>query len=69
MVWQSTVAIAAPFTPRPSPKMKMGSSMALDMTVNSVRPMASLGLPVARIIPFSPKYRWEMMNPARIMTI
>ena len=69
MAWHSTVARAAPCIPMPSPKMKMGSRMAFDATVNRVRPMASLGLPAALIMPLKPKYRCVMTLPSSMMNM
>ena len=47
----------------------MGSSMALLITVNSVSPIATLGLPADRIMPLKPKYRWVITFPISMMNI
>ena len=53
--WQSTVARAAPLIPRPRTKMKIGSSIVLEMTVKRVSPIASFGFPADLIKAFKPK--------------
>ncbi len=55
--------------PMPSPKMKIGSMMLFDITVKSVRPIANLGLPAARMTLLSPKYRWVNTLPSRIISM
>ena len=50
----------------PSPKMKTGSRMLFEMTVNRVRPMARRGLPEERMTLFRPKYRWVNTFPIRM---
>ena len=69
MHWHRTVASAAPLIPMPKPKMKMGSRMALEMTVNSVSPMASLGLPEDRTMELRPKYRCVTAFPSAMMVM
>ena len=48
--WEITVAYAAPLTPIPSAKIKMGSSMILEAAPKSTAIMAVLDCP------------WEIMN-------
>ncbi len=69
MSWHRTVARAAPLMPMSSTKMKMGSRMALEITVNSVSPMASFGLPDDRTTELRPKYRCVTMLPRAMMTM
>ena len=49
--------MAAPWMPSLKTKMNTGSRMALDVTVNSVRPIAVFGFPDERMTLFRPKYR------------
>ena len=69
MHWHRTVASAAPWIPMSSVKMKMGSRMALDVTVNRVSPMASRGLPDERIMALRPKYRCVTALPRAMMVM
>ena len=68
-VWAITVAHAAPAIPISNTKMKIGSRIVLNTTVNMVRPIAFFGFPEERIAAFSPKYRWVMTLPIRMMVI
>ena len=55
MAWHRTVAIAAPRIPMLRTKMKIGSMIVLEITVNSVRVIASFGFPEERSKALSPK--------------
>ena len=55
--------------PISKPKISIGSSIALDITVNSVSPIAVLGCPEERMRLLKPKYRWVTTLPKRIMDI
>jgi hypothetical protein len=69
IIWQRMVASAAPWMPIFSTKMKIGSRMALEMTVNRVRFIATLGCPEERIRPLKPKYRCVNALPSRMMSM
>ena len=51
--WPMTVAMAAPRTPIPSAKIKIGSKIVLMTAPSTMENMANLGLPSARIMALS----------------
>src|SRR5574344_957083 len=67
--WHRTVAIAAPLMPMPRANMNIGSSIAFDATVKSVRYMAVLGLPEDLMSPLKPKDKWVTTLPIRMMNM
>ena len=61
--WLSTVAMAAPFTPMPSPKMRMGSSTMLITAPITVVSILILAKPCAVMKVFMPSTISTQMVP------
>ena len=67
--WLIIVAMAAPLTPMPNPKINTGSSIILQTAPISMEYMAALGLPSALIRLFELMAKEKEINPISIMDI
>ena len=68
-IWEITVAIAAPRTPRPSAKIKIGSKRIFVPAPINIENIAILGFPSLRIEWFNPKLSILKIVPIKIICI